>query len=373
MPIDQSSSEQEALGSEAETAGSLLAAARKARGLDEKQVADHLHITVHYVKAIEADLYEKLPGAIFARGYIKSYANYLGLDTEDIVSRYQALAGQQPAGPTQIKAPVTNKPRRQRNLQWALASVGVFSVVIIAAWLLSGDPEPNEAAAVNTESRLPDSSRPASPATAAESVTAGSQDVALAPSAADNSAVEEPATGQALLSSTEIGVAEAEQSVGQETVQTEAAASALAVAETETVPDTSPDTSPDISPDISPDSARADSSQGDAQAAGLAVSDTVPATPNNETAEDSVPTTVSADSTVTASTAEPVISAASTVDTANSDNVEPAQQTAAAADVQQAAVDRSAAPRPEELAVMNVLETIFGAVKRARSWSVMSP
>ena len=53
-------------------AGEILQQERMRRGFSEKKVADQLHITVHYVKALETEHYEKLPGAVFAKGYIKS-------------------------------------------------------------------------------------------------------------------------------------------------------------------------------------------------------------------------------------------------------------------------------------------------------------
>ena len=50
------------------TAGDILQQERQRLGLNEKEVADQLHITMHYVKALESNSYEKLPGAVFAKG-----------------------------------------------------------------------------------------------------------------------------------------------------------------------------------------------------------------------------------------------------------------------------------------------------------------
>jgi formate dehydrogenase iron-sulfur subunit len=54
------------------------------RGLSEKEVADQLHITMHYVRSLEANNYDKLPGAVFAKGYIKNYAQLLELDEVEL-------------------------------------------------------------------------------------------------------------------------------------------------------------------------------------------------------------------------------------------------------------------------------------------------
>ena len=52
---------------EIRSAGALLREAREAKGLDEKAIADKLHITVHYIKALESDQFEKLPGTKIGR------------------------------------------------------------------------------------------------------------------------------------------------------------------------------------------------------------------------------------------------------------------------------------------------------------------
>ena len=77
------------------TAGDIFRQARKRLGLNEKEVADQLHITMHYVRALESNSYEKLPGAVFAKGYVKSYALLLDLDVEELLSLYDELTHQQ--------------------------------------------------------------------------------------------------------------------------------------------------------------------------------------------------------------------------------------------------------------------------------------
>ncbi|HBP99733.1 MAG TPA: DUF4115 domain-containing protein, partial [Gammaproteobacteria bacterium] len=54
----------------------------------KKEVADTLHITVHYVNALEHDQYDKLPGEIFAKGYMKRYAETLALDQAEVLAAY---------------------------------------------------------------------------------------------------------------------------------------------------------------------------------------------------------------------------------------------------------------------------------------------
>ena len=62
------------------SAGVRLREERLSKGIKTSTVAEKLHITNHYVKAIESDSFEKLPGAIFIRGYLKNYAELLNLN-----------------------------------------------------------------------------------------------------------------------------------------------------------------------------------------------------------------------------------------------------------------------------------------------------
>jgi len=169
MPTEQEQQEQQSVTGDTprETAGKLLKRTRIERGLDEKQVADQLRITVHYVKAIEGDHYEKLPGAIFARGYLKGYAKLLKLDTADIVARYEAATNGSQArrdrDSTQEHAANSSVPNGAR---WALISVAAFALLFVGIWIFSGPSEESAGAdsAVATRAAVePDSTPRASP------------------------------------------------------------------------------------------------------------------------------------------------------------------------------------------------------------------
>ena len=64
--------------------GEILREERELRALSVQQVADELNLTMHFIRALEADQYEKLPGDVFARGYLRSYAALLQLDPESL-------------------------------------------------------------------------------------------------------------------------------------------------------------------------------------------------------------------------------------------------------------------------------------------------
>ena len=68
------------------TAGKKLAEARIAYGLSVEEVAGHLNLSVHSIKALERDDYESLPGYTFSKGYLRSYAGLLRLDPDDVLA-----------------------------------------------------------------------------------------------------------------------------------------------------------------------------------------------------------------------------------------------------------------------------------------------
>jgi cytoskeleton protein RodZ len=69
------------------TPGAFLAAKRGERGLSLQQVASATQIRPEFLSALEADEPELLPAPVYARGYLRTYARYLGLDEESLVAR----------------------------------------------------------------------------------------------------------------------------------------------------------------------------------------------------------------------------------------------------------------------------------------------
>jgi cytoskeleton protein RodZ len=136
------------------TAGELLRQERLRRGLSEKEVADQLHITMQYVKALEADNYEKLPGTVFVKGYIKSYAILLKLEVDALLALYEdsdqrRLMQQHETARQQVRR------SRDRNKPWVVISVIGFVGGFAGLWAYNnffGDTESEPAVVTPAES-----------------------------------------------------------------------------------------------------------------------------------------------------------------------------------------------------------------------------
>jgi cytoskeleton protein RodZ len=111
--------------------GELLRQERSRRDLKKMEVAERLHITKHYVTALESDSYEKLPGAVFTRGYLKKYAELLGLDADEIVNLHNEIDSQKLGE----RDHVNRRKKIKLNFMWILFSA--IGVVLLSSliWL----------------------------------------------------------------------------------------------------------------------------------------------------------------------------------------------------------------------------------------------
>ena len=71
--------------------GQELAFAREAKGMSQEQIADILNLTLANVIALENDDYESLPGWTYVSGYLRAYARLLGLDSDSLRDKAEAL------------------------------------------------------------------------------------------------------------------------------------------------------------------------------------------------------------------------------------------------------------------------------------------
>jgi cytoskeletal protein RodZ len=80
-----------------------LALSRKSAGLSLEQIADGTKISLRFLRAIEEEEFEKLPGGIFSTSYLRQYAMAIGYDEAELLAHYRhktsppAAAGKGPA------------------------------------------------------------------------------------------------------------------------------------------------------------------------------------------------------------------------------------------------------------------------------------
>src|SRR5262245_42467559 len=68
--------------------GEQLRLAREGRGIPLREISDQTRISVRYLEAIESNDYERLPGGVFNRSFIKAYARCVGYDEKEAIEGY---------------------------------------------------------------------------------------------------------------------------------------------------------------------------------------------------------------------------------------------------------------------------------------------
>jgi cytoskeleton protein RodZ len=74
------------------TVGTTLREARDRRGWTLAEVAEYLRIRPAILEAMEAGHFEKIPAGAYALGFVRTYADFLGLDRDEIIRRVKAEA-----------------------------------------------------------------------------------------------------------------------------------------------------------------------------------------------------------------------------------------------------------------------------------------
>ena len=72
--------------------GENLRREREMRGVSLEEISSATKISLRFLEAIEREDFAKLPGGIFSRSFIRTYARYLGLDEERVVAEFQLAA-----------------------------------------------------------------------------------------------------------------------------------------------------------------------------------------------------------------------------------------------------------------------------------------
>src|SRR5262249_31440878 len=119
--------------------GESLREARLKRGLTPADVQKAIRIRDRYLQALEEERWEVLPGEAYVKGFLRTYADYLGLDGNLYVDEYNNRFAQhedQPFVPERFARP---GPRLGVGLLRPVVVVGVIVAIVaaVAAWQLS--------------------------------------------------------------------------------------------------------------------------------------------------------------------------------------------------------------------------------------------
>ncbi len=111
------------------SAGAMLRETRESKGISLEEASRATHIHVNVLKKIEADDFSSI-GTVYAKGFLKIYAEFLGLDKSDIVERFAGAvpASQRTRAVQKVIIPGTTSPSAEKNL-FSSALESVVSVI----------------------------------------------------------------------------------------------------------------------------------------------------------------------------------------------------------------------------------------------------
>ena len=118
--------------------GEQLRLAREARGIGLREICDQTRISLHYLEAIEANDYKRLPGGVFNRSFIKAYAKAIGYDEREAVegyTRYLREHGESSddVNTTRHSKVYTDTPATRSPLLTVLLAIVILAVLTAAA------------------------------------------------------------------------------------------------------------------------------------------------------------------------------------------------------------------------------------------------
>ena len=110
--------------------GEHLKREREMRGVSLEEISAATRISVRLLEALENEQWERLPGGIFNRGFIRSVARFLGLDEDGLVAEYAMETHERPEIAVWTKEPVRKRPN------WAAigSAIAVAILLILGVW-----------------------------------------------------------------------------------------------------------------------------------------------------------------------------------------------------------------------------------------------
>ena len=165
--------------------GARLKEQRQKRGITLDEISKSTKIGTRFLEAVEEDQFDRLPGGIFNKGFIRAYARSIGADEEQAVADYLAIAAANQPNPLGVdevslpEPPVEVSRPRSADLPWGVfATVLLILAFVFSVWgffsrVITREKEPipqppphsSPASQIPPSSDFPASTAPNSPAT----------------------------------------------------------------------------------------------------------------------------------------------------------------------------------------------------------------
>jgi cytoskeleton protein RodZ len=116
--------------------GTWLRRQRELREISLRDVAERTKISLRYLEAMEEDRFDLLPAPVFAKGFLREYARYVGLSPDEVVNHWLSVqqAGERPEGEAAASAPGRSSVSRSRLLLVAAIVLALVVLVVLGIY-----------------------------------------------------------------------------------------------------------------------------------------------------------------------------------------------------------------------------------------------
>jgi cytoskeleton protein RodZ len=125
--------------------GYSLRSARERQGLGYPEIELATKIRAKYIRALEEEDFDSLPGDAYVRGFLRSYADYLGLDGDIYVDEYASRfhstgywSDEPEPRPARPRRTRRERTIERRAVVLALAGIAMLTALVFAAWRYGG-------------------------------------------------------------------------------------------------------------------------------------------------------------------------------------------------------------------------------------------
>ena len=122
--------------------GNSLREARLRQGLDFPELEQATKIRGKYLRALEDEQFDILPGQTYVKGFLRTYSEYLGLDGQLYLDEYNSryIPGDEETPLRAQSKSVGRNPRVESSVVLlALAAIGILTALVVVAWRFGSD------------------------------------------------------------------------------------------------------------------------------------------------------------------------------------------------------------------------------------------
>lgn len=111
--------------------GETLKRERELRQISLREISEATKINLRYLEALERDDFRHLPGGVFNKGFVRAFAQFIGIDAEAMVTAYLDEERSQSGTPAPAAALPESVPAAPPGMRWWVATLIAALVLLV--------------------------------------------------------------------------------------------------------------------------------------------------------------------------------------------------------------------------------------------------